>query len=143
MVDQTGQEVLFQQIVAHHDCCFKLYVFFSMGKLTLRTSLATTAIFASDTNPWYTSLDMISRKELSPEQVVSITGQDLLPERLVKLLVEENARLGGLHCYGLDLIVEEGSGDIYVIDLNDMPSYLGVHGMHDALCRLESPSSNC
>lgn len=132
--------MLFQQVVAHHDCCFKVYVFFSMGKLTLRTSLATEAIFASDTNPWFSSLDMISRKELSSDQISKINEQNLVPESLVRLLVEENARLGGLHCYGVDLVVEEGSKDIYVIDLNDMPSYIGVQGMHEALSRL-APSS--
>lgn len=44
-------------------------------------------------------------------------------------LCEELYLGGGLSCYGIDLIVDEEKQDIWIIDLNDMPSYKGVDGL--------------
>ena len=102
----------------------------------MRASLESKQVFASDENEWYSLLDMISRKDASEETNKTMTESNMLPKELVDLFVEECARLGGLHCYGLDIIVEEETLDFYLIDLNDLPSYNGVTGMNDALLKL-------
>ena len=108
-----------------------------MAEVTLRKSLETKYIFMSETNPWYSNLNMISRKDLSKDDEKRIESLDLLPKRLVDLLADTNGKFGDIHCYGLDVIVEESTLDLYVIDLNDMPSYIGVSGMSAALDNLK------
>lgn len=134
--------MVFQQVVAHHDCCYKIYAFFGRGELTLRKSLDTAEIFMSpegnqleestgSRNQWYSTLDLISRKTLDSDFEKSMYEKDLLPRPVIDLLVDQMIQLGGMRCCGLDLIVEEETLDIFIIDLNDMPSYIGVPPMAD------------
>lgn len=78
---------------------------------------------------WYSNLDLISRKGLEPEFEKEMREKDLLNKSIIGTLIKEAESLAGLRCYGLDIIIDEGTLDHYIIDLNDMPSYIGVPPM--------------
>lgn len=112
-----------------------------MGKFTLRKGLPTKSIFKTQENEWYSPLSLISRVELSADKVKQIESMNLMPDDFIDLIVSENERIGGLRCYGLDVLIQEETLDFFIIDLNDMPSYIGVTGMHDALAKIKPSGS--
>ncbi|KRZ05843.1 SprT-like domain-containing protein Spartan, partial [Trichinella zimbabwensis] len=49
-------------------------------------------------------------------------------------LITEFSRRTGLSLFGMDLIVEQTTGQLFVIDVNAFPSYDSVPDFHDLLC---------
>lgn len=117
----------------HHDCCFKIYAFFGIYEVTLRQSLNTADIFRSSESDtrWQDNLDMISRVDLDSAKESSLRDRQLLPPAIIELLSRRCDTLAGMRCVGVDVVVEEESMDVYIIDLNDMPSYKGVPSVCD------------
>ena len=48
----------------------------------------------------------------------------------------------GLSLFGYDVLVEEGSGKAYIVDINYMPGYAGFDEFHEVLCDMLATSAH-
>lgn len=125
-----------QQLIAHNNCCYKIYAFFGSSYVRYRKSLNTDKLFLEDGNDWYSLLHELSRKDLTDKEIEAIKEKKLLSQELVDLIVDEMYQMSGLSCFGLDILIEEDTQDFYLIDLNDIPSYDTISGIRNTLSRL-------
>ena len=101
-----------------------------------RRSLNTDKLFMEDGNEWFSVMDEISRKDLDQPQIDEVAKLDLIPAGFVQMVVDMFGEKSGLRCFGLDILVEEGSKDLYIIDLNDLPSYNNITGIDEHMSGL-------
>ena len=90
--------------------------------LDIRTSLESSAIPLQG-NPWFSDLHDLSSKSHHEEYETAVKRLTKDYKRFLKFLGDQFFEIGGISCFGLDLVVDEKTNDIYLIDLNAMPSY--------------------
>ena len=93
--------------------------------IRLGKSLRTQDILIRPNESWYAELSELSRTDLSEEDQNAVVENKLFSYDLAAKMVEEMSSKYGFECYGLDVLVEEGTLDLYLIDFNDLPGYLG------------------
>lgn len=93
--------------------------------MNLRTSLQSHLIPAEG-NSWYDLLSDLSSNKFDLTAMDSIYRLCLLNPDVAKFIMQEFCEVGNIWSFGLDLIVDDDDGNIYVIDLNDMPSFKDV-----------------
>ena len=93
--------------------------------MNLRTSLDSKLI-PVEGNHWYDLLSDLSSKKFDISAMDSIYRLCLLNPDVAKFIVQEFCEVGNVWSFGLDMIVDDEKGDIYAIDLNDLPSFKDV-----------------
>lgn len=77
--------------------------------------------------------------DLDQKDIENIKKLNLVSDELIQLLVDELESEAEMRCYGIDILVEEGKGghkDIYLIDLNNMPSFNDIPPINDHMKNL-------
>lgn len=93
--------------------------------MNIRTSLESRLIL-KEGNPWFDLISDISADKFELSTIDSIYHLSLLNPEIAKFITLEFCEVGNIWNFGLDLIVDEQEGNIYAIDLNDMPSFKEV-----------------
>ena len=115
----------FQQVVPHHGICFKLYSMLGVAYIRLGNSIKSRDMLMKEGEPSYTELSELSRTDIDNVEQNKVSIDDLFSYELAKTILAEMSGKYGFECYGLDVLVEEATSDLYLVDFNDLPGYLG------------------
>eukprot|EP00116_Pleurobrachia_bachei_P003546 sb/3463808/ len=136
--------------IPHNAVLYKVFVCGERHKTLVRPSITVERLAGQDSYNFHS--DTVSKNVKSaPSQVqqdlccmetmnkVSDVSNELLDH--VSHWCEVLTKGLGLSLFGYDVLVEEGSGKAYIVDINYMPGYAGFEDFHEVLCAMLARSA--
>ena len=113
-------DIVLQEYAHHHEKVYKLFVLGKHKGSVIRRSLPDSKIFAGDVHNFNNAVPF------PKESYQKFNEVDELDQEKVDLFVKQVNRDFNMNIFGLDLLVEEGTGKHLVLDMNYFPGYAEI-----------------
>ncbi|TNV73298.1 hypothetical protein FGO68_gene5525 [Halteria grandinella] len=123
-----GEHLLIQEWVEHHEQLYKLYCCGPKHfDWVIKTSIPIKLVTSAENGAFFFQ----TRMKFLPESFTSFTTEQRIPEPIFELITREvGVGYFNLNLFGVDILIEEGSGHVYLIDINYFSSYDGLKRMN-------------
>ena len=115
--------LLFQELINHNEQLYKLYAIGSEWDIVIKTSVPMVKVTQGDYFFFQTKM------KFEQSSFTRFTKDNLVEDEVFDIITREVGRSFDMTLFGIDMVLEETTGNVFLIDVNYFGSYEGLNKM--------------